>query len=439
MELNELNWNKKNGQHLWEMKISEKDTKDALNSVYKEAQKYATIPGFRKGKTPKKILEQRFGKEYFIDACKENIAKKALQELVKKETNFAAHDLDFDDFNYDGFSLKITLFKIPELESSDYTGIPVTVKKMEVKEELVDETIETMRKRMATLEPITDRDAELNDKVKIDFEGYIDGEKFAGGSGSDYELVLGSNSFIPGMEEQICGMKIDEEKDIKVTFPEDYHAKKYAGKPAVFKIKLHEIKKEVLPEINDDFAKDVGYEDIKDMKKKTRERLENAKEEENKNQIIEQTLDEIDKRLELKVPETLIEKEIDYQIEKFSYDIKKSYPDFKLEQFLAETKQDISTFRQSYRVRAEKSVKGQMLLQAVIKAEKIDMSDEEIKNNILDISKKAGISEEMAEKYYQNPKIKQSLIEDLKVQKAIDILVDAADVKFEEVEQKEEN
>jgi len=429
MEIKELNWNKKNGQHLFEIKFLEKDVKNAMNNVYKQAQKYVAIPGFRKGKAPNSVLQKRFGKEYFIEACKENLAKEAMNELLKKETGFAAHNLDFDDYNQEGFNLRITLFKVPELEKDDYKGIIVEVKSVEISDETINETLDTMRKRMATLDPVTDRAAEKGDKVKIDFDGYIDNEKFAGGSSKDYELELGSNTFIPGMEEQICGMNTGDEKDINVTFPEDYHVKKYAGKPAVFKVKLHEIKREVLPELNDDFAKDFGYENLEDMKAKIKERLINAKEEENKNQIVEQVLDELDKRFELKIPETLIDKEIDYQVEKFSYDIKKSYPDFKLEQFLAETNQDISTFRNSYKTKAEKSVKGQMLIQAIIKSENIDMTDEEIKENIAEISKKAGISEEMAEKYYNNPNIKKSLVEDLKVQKAIDIIINNAEVK----------
>ena len=238
----------------------------AINAVYKRQVKNISIQGFRKGKAPRKVVEKMYGSEVFYEDAMQDCYPDALYEAAKEaEVKIVkVESLEAVEAGKDGFTFKATIIVEPEMEIKDYLGIEVTKKSTEVTDELVDEEIEKVRDRNSRMVTVEDRAAQDGDVAVIDFEGFVDGEAFEGGKAENYNLKLGSGNFIPGFEEQIIGHNTDEEFSITVTFPEDYQAEELKGKEAEFKIKLHEIKAKELPEVDDDFVKDVSEKETLD-------------------------------------------------------------------------------------------------------------------------------------------------------------------------------
>nr|WP_144921274.1 trigger factor [Paenibacillus bovis] len=396
-----------------------------LDEAFKKVSKQVNIPGFRKGKIPRSMFEKRFGVESLYQDALDFILPEAYMAAIE-ETGIEPIDrpeIDVEQMEK-GKELifKATVEVKPEVKLGDYKGLEVEKMDTEVTDEDVAEELKSMQERQAELVVKEEGEVVEGDTVVIDFEGFVDGEAFEGGQADNYSLEIGSGSFIPGFEEQLIGLKSGEEKDVEVTFPEEYHAAELAGKPAVFKVKLHEIKTKELPELDDEFAKDVdeSAETLEELKAKIRTRLETSKKEEAETKLRDQLVDMATANAEFEVPEILINNEVDRMMQEFEQRLQMQ--GMNLELYFQFSGQDQEALRSQMTSDAEKRVSMNLTLEAIAKAENLE-ADEETVNKELD---------RMAEMYnMQVEDIKRalgdnldSLKADLKVQKAVEFLVE---------------
>lgn len=400
--------------------------KNAVNKVYKKQVKSINIPGFRKGKAPKHIIEKMYGKEVFYDDAMQDCYPEAL-EAAAKEADVkivAVETLEAIDVNDDGFTFKATIIVEPEVEVANYSGIEVEKNSTEVTDELINEEIEKVRERNSRMITVEDRAAEDGDIAVIDFEGFLDGEAFEGGKGENFNLKLGSGQFIPGFEEQIVGHKADEEFSINVTFPEDYQAEELKGKAAEFKIKLHEIKVKELPEVDDEFVKDVSDKETLDeykaeLSEQIKSRLENEAERDVDNKLIDAVIE----NMSGDVPEAMYDNQVNDMLREFDMRLRSQGMD--MATYLQYTGMDADAVKAMYKPEAEKRVKLRLALQAIAKKENLTADENDIENEYnklaeaykMDVEKvKAAISAE-------------GLAEDIMVDKAMQFVRDNAVVK----------
>lgn len=400
--------------------------KNAVNKVYKKQVKSINIPGFRKGKAPKHIIEKMYGKEVFYDDAMQDCYPEAL-EAAAKEADVkivAVETLEAIDVNDDGFTFKATIIVEPEVEVANYSGIEVEKNSTEVTDELINEEIEKVRERNSRMITVEDRAAEDGDIAVIDFEGFLDGEAFEGGKGENFNLKLGSGQFIPGFEEQIVGHKADEEFSINVTFPEDYQAEELKGKAAEFKIKLHEIKVKELPEVDDEFVKDVSDKETLDeykaeLSEQIKSRLENEAERDVDNKLIDAVIE----NMSGDVPEAMYDNQVNDMLREFDMRLRSQGMD--MTTYLQYTGMDADAVKAMYKPEAEKRVKLRLALQAIAKKENLTADENDIENEYnklaeaykMDVEKvKAAISAE-------------GLAEDIMVDKAMQFVRDNAVVK----------
>ena len=400
--------------------------KNAVNKVYKKQVKSINIPGFRKGKAPKHIIEKMYGKEVFYDDAMQDCYPEAL-EAAAKEADVkivAVETLEAIDVNDDGFTFKATIIVEPEVEVANYSGIEVEKNSTEVTDELINEEIEKVRERNSRMITVEDRAAEDGDIAVIDFEGFLDGEAFEGGKGENFNLKLGSGQFIPGFEEQIVGHKADEEFSINVTYPEDYQAEELKGKAAEFKIKLHEIKVKELPEVDDEFVKDVSDKETLDeykaeLSEQIKSRLENEAERDVDNKLIDAVIE----NMSGDVPEAMYDNQVNDMLREFDMRLRSQGMD--MATYLQYTGMDADAVKAMYKPEAEKRVKLRLALQAIAKKENLTADENDIENEYnklaeaykMDVEKvKAAISAE-------------GLAEDIMVDKAMQFVRDNAVVK----------
>ena len=406
--------------------------KSAVNTAFKrEGKKYA-IPGFRKGKAPKAMIEKMYGKDLFqYDAINdlfpenyEAAVKEAGIEVVgRPEPEVVSMSEE------EGATLKVKVAVKPEVELGEYTGLTVNKDVKTVDEADVDAEIKRMQDRNGRL--LTREGASENgDTVDIDFEGFVDGKAFEGGKAEKYELTIGSNQFIPGFEDQIIGHKIGDKFDVNVKFPEDYQAD-LASKDAVFKIKLHGIKVKEVPALDDEFAKDVSeFDTLDELKKDIKKQLEKRKNDDAENELHNTLLEEVAKGIKAEIPEAMIEKTIDDDVNEYSYRLQSQ--GLKLETYLKYTGMDMKGFREGFKERAETQVRLNLALEKIIEKEKIEVTEEDIEaeykkyadayNMDIDTIKKAVSAE--------------SLKPELASRKAIDLIVDSAVVTEEKAAKK---
>ena len=358
--------------------------KAAVTKAYTKTRGKYNVPGFRKGKAPKHIIETYYGKEAFwYDAI--DAEYPALFDEAVKEAGITPVAAPFDDeiadMSENGFTIKFKVTVKPEVELKAYKGIKaekekVTVKKAEVKEE-VDRALE----RDAKLVAVEGKAAKKGDIATIDFEGFLDGVAFEGGKGENYDLELGSGNFIPGFEEQVIGHKADEEFDIDVTFPEDYGAEDLAGKAVVFKIKLHKIMKKELPKYDDEFVKDVSdFDTVADYEKHLEEEIKARKEAAADREFENKVMDTLVDNVKAEIPAVMIEKEIDNQINEFEYRLRSQ--GMSMDMYLQYLGMDVAALRDSYKDGAEKQVKLRLALEKITELEKIEISDEDIETEL---------------------------------------------------------
>lgn len=409
----------------------------ALDQAFKKVVKNVSVPGFRKGRVPRPIFEKRFGVEVLYQDALDIVVPDAYAKAVEESgiEPVAQPEIDIEQIEK-GKDLVLTATVVvkPEVKLGQYKGLEVTKVDTEVTEEEVNAEIETLQKRYAELVIKEDEPAEKGDTVVIDFEGFIDGEAFEGGKAENYSLELGSNSFIPGLEDQLVGVRAGDEKEVNVTFPEDYHDEKLAGKDAVFKVKVHEVKALELPELDDDFAIDVDdeVETFAELKEKIKKRLQENKEHMARHRIENEVIDLATKNAEIDVPEEMIDSEIERMINELNQQFRAQGLNLDLYQQMTGNKLD--DLKESMREDAEKRVRANLTIEAIAEAENIEVTDEEVNEEL----------EKMADMYNLSvDKIKEMLgstdpvKNDLRMRKAVDLLVDTA-VQVEKVEEPKE-
>lgn len=398
----------------------------ALDQAFKKVVKDIEIPGFRKGRIPRKIFESRFGVESLYQDAIDIVLPDAYMEAVE-EAGIEPVDkpeIDIDEIEKGKpliFTARVTVK--PEVTLGEYKGLEVEEMSVEVTEEDVEQELENQREQHAELVIKEEgEEVEEGNTVVIDFEGFIDGESFEGGKAENFSLEIGSGQFIPGFEEQLIGKTSNSDVEVEVTFPEDYHEEKFAGKDALFKVTIHEIKEKELPELDDEFAKDVDdeVETLEELKEKTRERLESQKEQEADNSKREQLIELVSDNASVDIPEVMVENELDQMIKEFEQRLQMQ--GMTMDMYTQYSGQDEQALKEQMREDAEKRVKTSLTLEAIVTTENIEVTEEDIDKEL----------ENMASTYnIEVDQIKQMLggnttaIEsDLKIQKAIDFLVE---------------
>ena len=398
----------------------------AVNRVYKKQVKNINIPGFRKGKAPKHIIEKFYGAEVFYDDAMQDCYPEALEaavkeaglELVKVET------LEAVEAGKDGFTFKATIIVAPEVTIDNYKGIEVTAKSTEVTDELVNDEIEKVRDRNSRMVTVSDRPAQNDDVAVIDFEGFVDGVAFEGGKGENFNLKLGSGQFIPGFEEQIVGHSTDEEFTITVTFPEDYQAEDLAGKESEFKIKLHEIKAKELPVVDDEFVKDVrDKETLDEYKAELKETIAKRLEDEKTADIDNQLVDKLVELVQGEIPEAMYDNKVADMTREFDMRLRSQGMD--LNTYMQYMGMDMEGLKAMYKPEAEKRVKVRLALEKIAQIEEIAVDDEALEAEY----------NKLAEAYKTDvEKVKEliaaeDLALDVKVDKAMQLVRESAVIK----------
>ncbi len=401
----------------------------AVDAVYRKQVKSITVPGFRKGKAPRSIIEKMYGKGVFYEDAINDLIPAAYTDAAKESALEIVGQPEFDVVSIDenGLLLSAKVYVKPEVEIKDYFGIEVEKAVAAVTDEEIDREIETIRERNSREIDITDRAAEMGDTTVIDFEGFCDGVAFEGGKGTDYALKLGSGSFIPGFEEQIVGKSIDEEFDVNVTFPEEYHAKELAGKPAVFKVKIHAITHVELPELDDDFAKDVSefdtFDEYKaDMKAKIEKRHETTAESAVEEKLVERLIE----KMEADIPEAMYEAETENYVR--DYDTRLRSQGLDLKTYFKYTGMNLDSLREQMRPQAERQVKARLALEKVAALENVEATEEDINEEYEKIASAYGIEIDQVKESIDA----SAIAEDMKVKKALDLVKEKAVIKVTE-------
>ena len=401
---------------------------EAIKKVYTKTAKYFNIPGFRKGKAPLQLVERQYGTAIFYEDAFNDLVPEIYDEGIRENKIEAVSKPNIDIIQMEKGKELIftaTVETKPEVELGKYKGIEIKKIEYTTSDKDIEHELGHMAERNARLVSIEDRPVQNEDIATIDFEGSIDGVKFEGGSSQNHELKIGSNTFIPGFEEQIIGMKIDEEKDIKVKFPDDYFSKDLAGKDAVFKVKLHEIKKKELPKMDDEFAKDVSeFDTIAELKNSIKERLDTQNSDKAKYETEEEAIKAVCENTKIDIPNGMIEMEIDNMLREMEQRL--SYQGLKLNQYLQIMGKTEESVREDFKEQAEKSVKSKLVLEAIVKAEKIEADPDEITEKLKEMATQYGRKEE---ELLENEQLKEYIAESLKTEKAIEFIVKNAKIK----------
>ena len=400
---------------------------EAIQEVFKKSAKYFNIPGFRKGKAPFKIVERYYGDSIFYEDAFNDLVPVVYDEEIKENKIEVASRPQIDVVQMEkGKDLIFTAIVAtkPEVKLGKYKEISLKKIEYKVTDEDVEHEITHMAEHNSRIVTVEDRPVKDKDIVTIDFEGFTDGKPFEGGKAENHELTIGSKTFIPGFEDQIIGMKIDEEKDIKVTFPKDYFSKELAGKEATFHVVLHGIKEKQLPTIDDEFAKDVSeFDTLKELKDSIKEKKQKENEERAKHETEDSAIEEVCKNTNIDIPAGMIDLEIDNIMQ--NLDQRLSYQGVNLEQYLKMMGKSESDFRKDYKEQAEKNVKTRLVLEQIVKEEKIKEDEKYIKEKLEEMAKQYNRKVEDLEK---NEELKNYLAESSKTEQAVKLIVDNAKI-----------
>ena len=412
-----------------EITIEAEKFKNAIKKVYFQNAKYFNIPGFRKGKAPQAIVEKYYGKEIFYEDAFNEIAGEEYEKAVEENKIDVVSKPEIDIVQMEkgqDLIFTATVQTKPEVKLKQYKGIEIPKIEYNVKESDIENQLKQMQEQNARMLSV-ETPVEKGNTVVIDFEGFVDGVAFDGGKAENHSLEIGSGTFIPGFEDQIIGMKLDEEKDIKVKFPDEYFSKDLAGKDAVFKVKLHEIKKKELPELDDEFAKDVSeFDTLKELKESIKEKLEKQNQEREKYEKQDAVIRKVVDGLTVDIPSGMIEIEIDNMVKEMEQ--RMSYQGIKLEQYLKMVNKTEEEFRKEYEPQAIDAIKSRLALEEIIKQEKIEASEDEVKEKIKEMAQNYGKKPEELE---ANQNIKDYIKQGIENEKAINLLVENSKTKKE--------
>ena len=406
------------------LKFDGAEWKDAQTKAYVKTRNKFAINGFRKGKAPKNVIENVYGKGVFFEDALNILFSEnynvVIEKNAKKFTVVGDPDVSVEDITDEGVTLVAIVPVKPDVKISAYTGMKIKEYAYNVTDEEVEEEVKKLLDRNARKVPVEDRAAQNGDIANIDFCGTVDGVKFDGGEAEGFDLTLGSGQFIPGFEDQVVGMNIGESKDVNVTFPENYQAENLKGKAAVFAVKLNSLQGKELPELTDEFIKDAtGSESVEAYKAKTKERLENTAKRRANDATENSILEEIAKNAEVEIPQAMIEREIDSLIQKFEYQL--MYQGLKLKDYLDFLKVTEADFRKNYEESAKKNVLNQLVISQLIKDEKIEATDEEVDAKIAEQA--ASVSKETEEyKKGMDPRQFDYIRSDIVITKLFDFL-----------------
>lgn len=409
-----------------EFSFTAEEFENAISAAYNKRKKSITVPGFRKGKAPRKVIEAQYGESVFYDDAVNSLYNQNIVAVIDK-TGLDVVDVENTEVvevsKENGVKFKADIITKPVVEISDYKGLEVKKTTKNVDDAAVDAEVEKVRNRNARSISVEDRAAQIGDTAVIDFEGFLDGVAFEGGKGEKFPLELGSGSFIPGFEEQVAGKNIGDDFDVNVTFPEHYQAENLAGKPAVFKCKLHEIKGKELPNVDDEFVKDVSeFDTLDEYKADIKSKLKKAAADEASTNLDNALVDAVIGKMKAEVPQVMYQRRIDEIVREWSARNRIS-----VEDYLKYTGVTMDQFRANFTEVAKRQVDLRLALEKIAELENITVSDEDVEKEYAD----------MAEQYkMEADKIKaavpaDAIKNDLKIEKALDLVRDSA--KIEEV------
>ncbi|MBB1128586.1 trigger factor [Limosilactobacillus balticus] len=397
-----------------------------IDEAFVETRKKITVPGFRKGRVPRQIFNQMYGEESLYQDALNKVLPDAYNEAVK-ETNIQPVDQPKIDIKSmekgQPWVLTAEVDVMPEVKLGEYKGMEVPAQDTTVTDADVDDALETKRQQQAELVLKEDKPAEKGDTVVIDYKGSVDGEEFDGGSAENYSLELGSGSFIPGFEDQLIGHNADEDVDVNVTFPEDYHAKNLAGKDALFKVKIHEIKEKQLPELDDDFAKDVDedVDTLAELKEKTKKQLQEEKDNQAKAAIEDAAINKAVANAEIQdIPQAMLDDDTNRQMQQYLAGMQQQGISPQMYFQITGTKEE--DLKKQFANDAAQRVKTNLVLEAIVNDANLDATDEEIAKEISDLAKQYGMEEDAVKKALS----KDMLMHDIKIRKAVDLVADSA-------------
>ena len=418
------------------IEVSAEDVEKAMQSAYQKAKGRISIPGFRKGKAPRKMIEQMYGKGVFLED--------AVNALIPEHYSKALGECELEIVSQPKIDLvqtepgKALIFTAevavkPEVTLGEYKGVEVPKSEIEVTDEEVDAEVKKEQEKNSRTINVEDRAAQLNDIVTIDFEGSVDGVPFDGGQATEYPLTLGSNTFIPGFEDQLVGAAADSDVEVNVTFPEDYQAKELAGKAAVFKVKVHEIKKKELPEINDEFAQDVSEFDTldeykEDVKKGIAEQKEKAARQEKQEKIIRQIVE----NAEMDIPDPMVVTQTRQMMDQFAQRMQSN--GLSMAQYYQFTGLTPDGLLEQMKPQAQKNIETRLVLEAIAAAEGITASEEEVEKEFANIAERYGLTVDKVKEIFADEET-ENIKSDIAAQKALDMITEAAvEVPVTEVE-----
>ena len=406
------------------VEVAAEDVEKALQAAYLKQRKQINIPGFRKGKVPSQMIEKMYGPEVFYDEAANNMIPDAYAKAYDESELDIVSQPKIEVVQMEKgkpFIFTAEVATKPEVTLGDYKGLKVDKVSTRVTQKEVDEEIEKERERNARTIEVTDRAVQDKDEVTLDFEGFVDGVAFEGGKGEDYPLTIGSGSFIPGFEEQLIGAEIDKEVEVNVTFPKEYHSEELAGKDATFKCTVHTIKAKELPELDDEFASEVSECETMDayraeVKKNIKERKERTGKEKKENQAVDQAIE----NAQMDIPEAMIEFQVRQMADDFARRIQQQ--GLTVEQYFQFTGMTAEKMMEEMRPQAEKSIKTRLVLEAIVKAENIEVSDERVEEELTKMAEAYQMEVEKL-KEFMGENEKKQIKEDLAVQEAITLLV----------------
>lgn len=410
-----------------EFTMKKEDFLKEMDKAFEKNHKHFKVPGFRNGKVPRNVVEKVYGEGVLYETViDENVDKEYIKAITENKIDVVSRpEFDIKQIGSDkDFIYTITVYTKPEINVKKYKGLEIKKVEAKVTASEVNSELDKVREKNAVIEEVTNRALKSGDISNIDFEGFVDGVAFEGGKAEKFDLTIGSNQFIPGFEEQLIGMKIGEEKEINVKFPDEYHSKDLAGKDSMFKVKLNSIKEKKLAKLDDEFAKDVSsFETLDEYKKDLKAKLLDSKKKQAEADKETQTIEKLVEEVEGEIPDAMIEHEIDHMIEQFSQNL--SYQGLDIDKYCEYMGTTKDKFRESLKPNATRDVKLKLALEFINKNEKIEVTDKEIDEKIIELSKMYGEKEDQADSLLKNENARAYMKEQLTQEKTLKIVTDS--------------